>query len=296
MKCVYVNSTQNQQEVKMKSILLVISVFMVATCKPYIVLESQLNKDNSVILKSDCSQIKDGDSCIIYRSYQSLYSLGMIDLFEYPISKTVLKFESKVFSFKDTLLSDNCRYFYYVQIKTTQGDLIPSTICTVTTQNPSLLKNKNRKASILIDKKNYFLEISVDGIPVKRYPVNLGKRPWNRKLHFDQRSTPEGKYKVSHLNFGSLFHKSIGVNYPNNIDRVRYQNAYKNKKLPKINNEYAKIGGSITIHGGGVGNNWTWGCIAMRNSDIDEILSRVNVKPGVPIYIVGDEIRRKDLY
>lgn len=88
----------------------------------------------------------------------------------------------------------------------------------------------------------------------------------------------------------------MGVSYPNNIDRCRYNEAMKKKLIPKINNKYAEIGGSITIHGGGIGNNWTWGCIAMRNRDVDEILSLRNLKVGTPILIVGNEVTRKDLY
>ncbi len=44
------------------------------------------------------------------------------------------------------------------------------------------------------------------------------------------------------------------------------------------------LGGEIYIHGGGVGGNWTWGCVAMNNEDIEEIYKLVNVGTRVAIY------------
>jgi hypothetical protein len=55
------------------------------------------------------------------------------------------------------------------------------------------------------------------------------------------------------------------------------------------------IGGSIQIHGGGIGNNWTFGCIAMRNADIDELFEISGMKVGSPISIIGSEFTRDSL-
>lgn len=62
--------------------------------------------------------------------------------------------------------------------------------------------------------------------------------------------------------------------------------------LPIQENKLVDIGGDITIHGGGIGLNWTWGCIAMRNEDVDEILESKAVKAGTPVLITGSEIKR----
>jgi hypothetical protein len=50
--------------------------------------------------------------------------------------------------------------------------------------------------SILVDKVNYFLEVQDGGRRVKRYPIAMGKKPDNRKVCYDNASTPEGRYSL----------------------------------------------------------------------------------------------------
>lgn len=101
----------------------------------------------------------------------------------------------------------------------------------------------------------------------------------------DQR-TPEGTYQISIKNSESLFHKSLGISYPNAEDR-----AYAKKY-------HVQPGGDIMIHGMSnkislaqneiVANtinltNWTQGCMAVRNDQIDLVFPRVKV--GTPVEI-----------
>lgn len=280
----------------MKTIFLFLSLIVIANCQSYVPVEVNQNKKNQIVVNIDVSKIANADSCFVYRSYFNFNALGVIDLSEYPISETVIKVSKDTITYVDSLFANNIKYFYYIQIKDISGKITPSYVESISVNNMEVLKYNNKRAAILIDKKNYFLEIKIDDEAIKRYPVNLGLKPWNRKLHFDKMSTPEGKYHLTHFNYKSLFHLSMGVSYPNSIDRKRYTDAIKKGDIPKINNKYADIGGSITIHGGGIGNNWTWGCIAMRNDDIDEMLSMGCIKINTPIYIVGNEVTRKDLY
>jgi murein L,D-transpeptidase YafK len=108
-------------------------------------------------------------------------------------------------------------------------------------------------------------------------------------------STPEGVYHVEYIRPVTAFHSALGVSYPNAADRLRYAEALKQKKIPTQNGKTASIGGSIQIHGGGIGNNWTWGCIAMRNDDLDWIFSLPQLKKGIPVIIVGNEFTRDSL-
>ena len=149
--------------------------------------------------------------------------------------------------------------------------------------------------SLFIDKCNYFLEVRFDGIPVKRFPVNVGSNPRNRKLHYDCRSTPEGIYTIAYIRPKTDFHKAIGVSYPNQTDRKRYYRARSQGTIPMIDGVPAPIGGSIQIHGGGIGNNWTWGCIAMRNDDLDQLFQLPELHTGAPIIIVGSEFTRDSI-
>lgn len=280
----------------MKSIIFILIVTIIANCQSFVELKVDKLERGKVAVSANLNSLANIDSCYVYRSYHNLNILGEINLNEYPICKNVFKVKDKKLKFIDSLVADNCMYYYYLKIKTKSGEFVPSTIDSISISNITLPQRDDESVDIFIDKKNYLLEVRYNKIPVKKFPINLGLKPWNRKLHFDKLSTPEGKYKISHFNYKSSFHKSIGVSYPNNTDRKRYNEAKKNGKLPLINNKIPDIGGSITIHGGGVGNNWTWGCVAMRNKDVDEILAIEGLKPGTPIYISGNEIKRKDLY
>jgi murein L,D-transpeptidase YafK len=116
---------------------------------------------------------------------------------------------------------------------------------------------------------------------VKIYRIQLGLNPVGRKQVNGDFKTPEGLYHITSRNKNSLFHKSLGISYPNTEDVARA------KRLGK------SPGGDIVIHGlpnrdKHVGpdryrNDWTWGCIAVRNEEIDELFNLV--LPGTPILI-----------
>ena len=91
-------------------------------------------------------------------------------------------------------------------------------------------------------------------------------------------------YKVTKKkpNGDSGYHKALLINYPNEEDYA----TFNNRKRQGLISKNSHIGGLIEIHGdGGKGDDWTSGCIALRNSDIDELFSRVSV--GTPVTIVG---------
>jgi murein L,D-transpeptidase YafK len=123
------------------------------------------------------------------------------------------------------------------------------------------------------DRKLYLL----NGKTVLRsYDVELGFNPeGHKKIQGDGR-TPEGLYYISHRNPNSTYHLSLGVSYPNAQDTAR---ARKLGKSP---------GGDIFIHGRGrlgrqAGKDWTAGCIAVDDDEIEEIYKYVT--PGIPILI-----------
>ena len=87
--------------------------------------------------------------------------------------------------------------------------------------------------------------------------------------------TPEGIYSLDYKNYNSKFHRSIHVSYPNAADRKF------------ANDNGVSPGGEIMIHGVrgwfGTSSNWTAGCIAMQNQDIDKLMSVVSVPTTVAI-------------
>ncbi|MNK04768.1 L,D-transpeptidase catalytic domain [compost metagenome] len=109
---------------------------------------------------------------------------------------------------------------------------------------------------------------------IKTYKISLGGNPIGHKEFEGDEKTPEGIYTINDRNPNSGYHKNLGVSYPNNTDRE------KAKLLGK------SPGGDIKIHGlpnGAAGminklhrfTDWTNGCIAVTNSEVDELYEAV---------------------
>src|SRR5215470_13247212 len=117
--------------------------------------------------------------------------------------------------------------------------------------------------------------------PLKTYKVALSTVPVGAKEREGDHKVPEGLYVVDMKNSHSQFHRALHISYPNTADRERA------RKLG------VRPGGNIEIHGLGskfawVGSmhrqiDWTDGCIAVTNSEIEEIWPLVAV--GTPVEI-----------
>lgn len=113
------------------------------------------------------------------------------------------------------------------------------------------------------------------------FPVELGYRSAREKLRAGDAATPEGQYHVvKKRETGSKYYKALLLNYPNDEDRRRFERARRNGELPR----WVRIGGDIEIHGeGGRGTDWTRGCLAMANNDMDRVMANMNVGDRVTI-------------
>ena len=108
---------------------------------------------------------------------------------------------------------------------------------------------------------------------VKIYPISLGKSPIGHKQFEGDKKTPEGIYRINERNPNSAYHKNLGISYPNAEDKAY---ALSQGKSP---------GGLIKIHGlpnkfPDIGRqhlrkDWTDGCIAVTNEEIDELFNAV---------------------
>jgi murein L,D-transpeptidase YafK len=135
--------------------------------------------------------------------------------------------------------------------------------------------------SILILKKDHKLELLAKGKVIRTYDVALGRGGLAPKEREGDGRTPEGHYVIDSRNEASAYHRALHVSYPNAEDRLR---AAKLGVSP---------GGAIMIHGlpNGVRwigpahrlYDWTLGCIAVTDSEIDEIWELVPV--GTPVEI-----------
>jgi murein L,D-transpeptidase YafK len=137
------------------------------------------------------------------------------------------------------------------------------------------LKLNKMHAKIHVSKLKYLLSISIDTRIIKSYPIVLGTDPVNDKLREGDRCTPEGKFKIKAMYPHKSWSKFIWFDYPNAESYEKHNLAKKNKVIPSN----ATIGGEVGIHGvpGGADyvidmrQNWTWGCISLKNNDINEI-------------------------
>ena len=134
---------------------------------------------------------------------------------------------------------------------------------------------------VLVEKHAKKMYLIKNGKPFREYKVAFGANPKGHKQQEGDERTPEGKYILDYKKSDSAFYKAIHISYPNEQDKKRAKEKGVNP------------GGLIMIHGqkngyGWLGFitqsfNWTDGCIAVKNIEMDEIWISVNV--GTPIII-----------
>jgi len=150
--------------------------------------------------------------------------------------------------------------------------------CRSTEAAPQSAKQADR---IVIEKSKRTMTLMSGGKVLKTYKVALGGQPVGAKQRVGDHKTPEGLYIVDQKKAASQFHRALHISYPNAHDK---ENARKLGVNP---------GGEVEIHGlgakyGWVGAahrqmDWTDGCIAVTNEEIDEIWPLVPV--GTPVEI-----------
>jgi len=140
------------------------------------------------------------------------------------------------------------------------------------------------QAAIVVAKEAHLLTLFVRGEPARTYKVDLGFNWIADKARAGDDATPEGRYRIVSRRTAGPFYKGLLLDYPNAQDRVEFSRARRNGDLPAS----AGIGGAIEIHGeGGRGRDWTQGCVAVKNTDMDDLFARVGV--GTPVTIVGSD-------
>ena len=135
--------------------------------------------------------------------------------------------------------------------------------------------------SILILKKDHVLELLSGGKVIRTYKVALGSGGLAPKQREGDARTPEGHYIIDSRAANSAYHRALHISYPNAEDR---------KRAAKLG---VPPGGAIMIHGlpngkGYIGPahrlyDWTLGCVAVTDPEIDEIWNLVPV--GTPVEI-----------
>jgi murein L,D-transpeptidase YafK len=135
-----------------------------------------------------------------------------------------------------------------------------------------LVVNKSKRELLALDNKDKLL---------KRYRIALGNNPVGHKQMQGDGKTPEGVYVINDKNPNSIAYKNLGISYPNETD---INNARQMGKSP---------GGDIKIHGmmngwgfmGWINRylDWTAGCIAVTNTEMEELYRAVKIGTRIEI-------------
>jgi len=172
-----------------------------------------------------------------------------------------------------------------------QGESLESGLMAGASRSP-LEAITDARIEVLKSKRQLIL-YSGDRI-VKTYRIGLGFTPEGSKARQGDGRTPEGSYYVCSKNPKSQYFLSLGLSYPNEADasrglkeglinRIQFQQitaAIKRGGVPLWN---TALGGEIFIHGAGSTKDWTWGCVALENEDIQELFNAV--PKGTPVTI-----------
>ncbi len=132
-------------------------------------------------------------------------------------------------------------------------------------------------SSIVVNKGARHLYLLHNDEVLKKYKFDLGFAPTGAKQIEGDGKTPEGTYIIDRVNPNSAFHLSLGISYPNRADIAAA------KAMGK------RPGGAIFIHGEpndfkAKGDDWTAGCIAVKNDEIEEIYAMVRTGTVISLW------------
>ncbi|MEM9071328.1 MAG: L,D-transpeptidase family protein [Myxococcota bacterium] len=148
------------------------------------------------------------------------------------------------------------------------------------------LSTVERVDRLVVNKSEHSMEAYDQGRLVAQYRVAVGGGRLGPKLYEGDRRTPEGRYRIDGRHRSRHFHRFLHVSYPNRDDRRRHRAARRHGSIPT----HRGIGGSIGLHGSpqrglstlapNVRWNWTDGCIAVTNDEI-EVLYRAVIRNAI---------------
>lgn len=163
-------------------------------------------------------------------------------------------------------------------------DLDPGLPVTAPLKAPKIVIKKAKKKLLLYSEEKL----------LRTYPVKLGFNPVGDKVRQGDKRTPEGSYYICMKNPRSKYYLSLGLSYPGIEDAERglEQKLITKSDHDRIIERISKksippwdtpLGGEIFIHGGGETWDWTYGCVALRNKDIEELFKVIALGTEVVI-------------
>jgi len=134
---------------------------------------------------------------------------------------------------------------------------------------------------IIIDKSDYELNVYDSKGWYATYPVVFGNNSLADKKMEGDRNTPEGTFKINSKRIHDKWYRFMAIDYPTQESWVKFNQRKARGEIPSA----AHIGGGIGIHGTWPHegfqidryNNWTLGCISLKNEDVEELYNYVPV-------------------
>lgn len=149
-------------------------------------------------------------------------------------------------------------------------------------------------AWIRIEKSKRLLTLLAGGESLLTCRVGLGRQPVGHKLREGDGRTPEGEYTVCLIKAQGKYGRSLGLSYPNRrdaeaalhenrIDAATCQAICERLEAGQRPPWGTPLGGEIYIHEGGSATDWTQGCIALDEGDMDILFAHRERIAGVEI-------------
>jgi murein L,D-transpeptidase YafK len=155
--------------------------------------------------------------------------------------------------------------------------------CAVGWASPQTTEGQKIADKIVIAKSARTMTLEEGGQPLKTYKVALGGQPVGAKQQQGDHKTPGGEYFVDAKNSRSQFYMALHLSYPNAADRLQARklgvNAGGDVEIHGLGKQYGWIGARHRL------TDWTDGCVAVTNEEIEEIFrivpigTRVEIRP-----------------
>jgi murein L,D-transpeptidase YafK len=135
----------------------------------------------------------------------------------------------------------------------------------------------NKIELIEVFKSERKLFLYSEGKVVNTYTISLGSNPIGYKTAEGDGKTPEGTYFIDGKNDKSICYKNLGISYPNNSDK---ENRYSGGaiKIHGLRNGFGLIGKYHRLY------DWTNGCIAVTDSEMEDLYNHIKVGTKIKIY------------
>ncbi len=254
-------------------------------CKYEKLIETEPEKADRVLFEMGIIYAHPGNH---RKSYQKALECFQKIVNDYPNSEYRRDSQMRMFQIQNVIIKDNLIAEQQAQIDDYRREInARENEITILKKKIGTLEQKVFELrtepvdKVLIEKKNRRLTLISKGEAIKTYKIALGGNPVGPKERQGDNKTPEGNYTIESRNRHSVYHLSLRLSYPNEKDKKRAKDLG------------VSPGGDIMIHGiknslSWVGEfhteiDWTQGCIAVTNKEMEEIARLV--PNGTPVEI-----------